>query len=242
MSSQEAPSSSLGVLSTTSTLPPTNPAAVLCFESGAHELIDLSYPLDSSTIFWPGGEGFSLCMQAGTDEDGLFYAAGVLSCAEHGGTHVDAPFHFAADGATVDMIPIGSLIAPCRVIDVSGNSDEASLADYALTDADILTHEAQHGQLLPGSIVVLRFGWWRRYTRGAKEYLGYDELLDGPYNSATSTLRFPGISPAASTLLVARHVAGVGLDTGKLTATTSRHRVIPPPNVNFVPVPAYTCL
>lgn len=46
---------------------------------------DLSYPLGSDTIFWPGGESFKLCM--GCSEDPVtkdFYAAGVITCAEHG--------------------------------------------------------------------------------------------------------------------------------------------------------------
>lgn len=52
--------------------------------------IDLSWDYDESTIFWPGGEGFKLCMQCSTNPDtGDHYAAGSFSSAEHGGTHVD---------------------------------------------------------------------------------------------------------------------------------------------------------
>ena len=52
--------------------------------------VDLSWSYDSSTIYWPGGEGFKLCMTCSTDEkSGDFYAAGSFTTAEHGGTHVD---------------------------------------------------------------------------------------------------------------------------------------------------------
>lgn len=56
--------------------------------------IDLGYPLNESTVFWPGGEGFQLCMSCAAvplppsseNEPTSYYdyAAGVFSCAEHG--------------------------------------------------------------------------------------------------------------------------------------------------------------
>ena len=91
---------------------------------GTKNFIDLSWPLDTKTIFWPGGEGFQLCMQCCAvcderDDSQYDYAAGVITCAEHGGTHVDACFHFCKDGKTVDQIPITTLIA--RVLTHSPN-------------------------------------------------------------------------------------------------------------------------
>ena len=61
-------------------------------------------------------------------------------------------------------------------------------------------------------------GWSRYYSGGSSAYLGFDEKVQGPYNSTTSALSFPGISPAAAHLLVQRKVAGVGLDTGSIDA------------------------
>ena len=177
--------------------------------------IDLSYPLNDTTIFWPGGEKFKLCMECSVSpEFGYDYAAGVFSCAEHGGTHVDAPFHFAKDGITVDMIPLSDLMGPCRVIDIS---DKCSLEDpnYVLSEQDILTHEAAHGAIDPGTIVLVRTGWSQYWASGPKAYLGFDEKTDGPYDSATSKLAFPGLSVEASHWFVDRKVAAVGLDTGE---------------------------
>jgi len=54
---------------------------------GYHCAIDLGYSLSTDTIFWPGGDGFQLCMNCATVDDGVTsydYAAGVLTCAEHG--------------------------------------------------------------------------------------------------------------------------------------------------------------
>ena len=183
--------------------------------------IDLGYSINESTIFWPGGERFSMCMSQHSDpETGKFYAAGVFSCPEHGGTHVDAPWHFSQDGATVDMIPLRSLIAPCRVVDVQ---DECLASpNYAVSREDILEHEQEFGDLVPGSIVLIRTGWHSRYPLGAKAYLGFDELVEGPYDPSTSALSFPGIAASGSALLVERAVAAVGLDTASLDPGANR--------------------
>ena len=36
----------------------------------------------------------------------------------HNGTHIDAPFHFMADGTTIDMMPLDTGIGPARVIEI----------------------------------------------------------------------------------------------------------------------------
>ena len=45
-----------------------------------------------------------------------------LTVNEHTGTHVDAPLHFSADGASVDEIPLGQLIAPLCVVDIAARA------------------------------------------------------------------------------------------------------------------------
>lgn len=198
---------------------------------------DLTYPLSESTIFWPNGEGFNLCMTCSTD-GGLHYAAGTFACAEHcgnffeafllrrqifsyspnhpqlPGTHVDAPFHFAAHGATVDLIPLRNLVSKCRVIDVSAKCSIETSGNYAVTHDDICEHESIYGPIEPASTVLIRTGWSQHYASGAKVYLGYDESEQGPYSVETSSLHFPGIGEDAAHILVARKVVAVGLDTG----------------------------
>lgn len=183
----------------------------------SHNFFDLSYPINDQTIFWPGGEGFKLCMNCSTNHTfGYDYAAGTFTCAEHGGTHVDAPFHFAKDGATVDQLPMRDLIGPCKVIDIKHKFDPNAAygGDFMLTADDILQFEALHGALHEHDLVVIRTGWHRFYAFGAKSYLGFDEGVDGVYSSETSRLCFPGIAEDAARWLVARNVAAVGLDTG----------------------------
>ena len=84
------------------------------------ELVDLSYPFDEETVFWPTEEGFVLEEGfAGWTEQGYYYAANRFRTAEHGGTHIDAPIHFSERGRTVDQIPLEQLLGPAVVVDVS---------------------------------------------------------------------------------------------------------------------------
>ncbi len=80
---------------------------------------------------------------------------------------------------------------------------------------DIFAYESQHGVINSGEIVLVRTGWSQHYHAGPKIYLGYDEELQGPYNSKTSVLTFPGIGLEAAQVLVDRQIAAVGIDTGK---------------------------
>ena len=93
-------------------------------------MVDLSYDLNKDTMVWPGsGEGFSLCMHTEGTGD-TFYSAGTFTCAEHSGTHIDAPIHFSEHGISVEQIQLQKLVGPCVVIDVSAACNLDS--NYAL--------------------------------------------------------------------------------------------------------------
>lgn len=52
-----------------------------------------------------------------------------LSFGSHAGTHIDAPAHLIKDGATVDAIPLATLIGTCRVIDLRDRTQPISSDD-----------------------------------------------------------------------------------------------------------------
>ena len=75
------------------------------------ELVDLSHTYDAQTIYWPTAEGFRLRKDAdGVTPAGYYYAANSLFTSEHGGTHIDAPIHFAQGAPSVDQIPLTRLM------------------------------------------------------------------------------------------------------------------------------------
>ena len=84
-------------------------------------VVDLSHVYDEATIFWPTEEGFVLERgPAGVTDAGYWYAAHRFRTPEHGGTHIDAPIHFAEGRQSVDEIPLDRLIGPAIVVDVTG--------------------------------------------------------------------------------------------------------------------------
>ena len=98
--------------------------------------VDLTYAFDSTTIYWPTAKPFRLeVVSAQRTPAGYYYAANNFAAAEHGGTHLDAPVHFAVAGRSAEMVPLEQLIAPAVVIDVSASA--AADPDYRLTSADV---------------------------------------------------------------------------------------------------------
>ncbi|MBI3082735.1 MAG: cyclase family protein, partial [Gemmatimonadetes bacterium] len=94
--------------------------------------VDLTYPFNSATIYWPTAQGFQLEKVAdGETEAGYYYAANNFRAAEHGGTHLDAPVHFARGKHTADQIPLAQLMGSAVVVDVSVKA--AQNPDYQVT-------------------------------------------------------------------------------------------------------------
>ena len=187
--------------------PPPDHAAV--FTGGVGEWIDLSHAFGPSSIYWPTDTaGFQLTELAyGQTDGGFFYASYAFASAEHGGTHLDAPIHFAEGRRTADRIPLSSLITTASVVDVSDAA--AANPDYLLSVEDLTAWEDDHGRLADGTALLVRTGWSSRWNDRAA-YLGTD--LTGP--EAVPELHFPGIAPEAAQWLVDnRGVAAVGIDT-----------------------------
>lgn len=170
--------------------------------------VDLTHPFNAQTVFWPTAEGFRLdTVAAGMTPAGYYYAAYNLHLAEHGGTHLDAPIHFAQGRNTTDQIPLSQLMGPAVVVDVAAKASPNP--DYLVAVADLETFEAAHGRIPDGAIVLVRTGWGSRWPDRAR-YLGTDRT--GP--AAVPHLHFPGLDSSAARWIVAnRRVDAVGIDT-----------------------------
>ena len=83
-------------------------------------LVDLSHAYSADALYWPTDtRGFEYeTLAAGPTDGGWYYAAGRFATAEHGGTHLDAPIHFAEGGHSVDEIPLERLMGQAVVVDV----------------------------------------------------------------------------------------------------------------------------
>ncbi|MGI9246682.1 MAG: cyclase family protein, partial [Steroidobacteraceae bacterium] len=190
------------------------------------EWIDLTHSFDESTLYWPNNaRGFEhVTDTAGDTPGGYYYSSYSLCTPEHGGTHLDAPVHFARDRQTVDAIPLANLTGEAVVVDVSVRA--LADRDYRVGIADLTAWEASHGRIPDRAIVLLRTGYGAFYPDRAR-YFGTERRGV----EAVAELHFPGLDPAAAQwLLDARDVKAVGLDTPSLDYGQSKdfrtHRIL----------------
>lgn len=172
-----------------------------------YSVVDMSYSFGADTIYWPTEKGFRLDVGfEGVTDGGYYYTSNFFAAADHGGTHLDAPKHFARGGKAADEVPLNRLMGPACVIDVS----EKALADrdFRLSASDVEAWEAQHGTIPQGCIVLMNTGY-ARYWPDREKYMGTTALGE----EGVANLHFPGFSEASARLLAARGVAAVGLDT-----------------------------
>ena len=120
---------------------------------------------------------------------------------EHSGTHVDAPIHFTADGATLDEIPLEDLVLPLVVVDVKAQA--ASNPDYQLTPEDLMAWEAKHGRIPDGACVAMNSGWAEKAP--GEGFANKD---------AEGVMHFPGFHVDSADMLMSdRGALGIASDT-----------------------------
>jgi kynurenine formamidase len=172
------------------------------------KVIDLSYPFDAQSVYWPTAQSFTLEKDfEGITDQGYYYSAYRFTAAEHGGTHIDAPVHFAKGRSSVDQIPLEQLMGTAIVIDVSTQC--AANADYRITPQDFQNWEKKNGRIPAGAIVLLRTGFGKYYP-DRKKYMG----TDARGAAAVANLHFPGLHPDAAVWLTQnRSIKAIGLDT-----------------------------
>jgi len=173
--------------------------------------IDLTHDFSTNTLYWPTAQPFTLEVEfhAHTDK-GYFYAANRYRASEHGGTHIDAPIHFAEGRKTLDQLPIDQLTGAAVVVDVAVKAQKD--ADYQITVADLKAWEDRHGQIPKEAIILFNTGYARHWP-DAKRYLGTNERGTG----AVAKLHFPGLHPDTARWLVKeRAIKAVGLDTASI--------------------------
>ena len=188
--------------------------------------VDLSHSYDESTLYWPNNvKGFEHTEEfKGQTPGNFFYSSYTISTPEHGGTHLDAPIHFAEKGWTVDQIPLDSLTGYAVVINVSAKTQNNP--DYLISPQDLIDWETANGQIPKGSIVLFNTGYAKFYPN-RKEYFGTDKKG----MEAIPELHFPGISAQASTWLVENRLPkSVGIDTASIDYGQSKdfqtHRIL----------------
>ncbi len=174
--------------------------------------IDLSHSFDEQTLYWPNNaKGFEHTTEAeGKTPLGYYYSSYSLCTPEHGGTHLDAPVHFAENKLTVDQIPLESLTGEAVLIDVSRKA--LADRDYQVGIEDIENWEQQYDKIPQNTILLIRTGYEQFYP-DRESYFGTAKTG----KDAIPELHFPGVSSEAALWLVEnRDIKALGLDTPSL--------------------------
>lgn len=106
------------------------------------KIYDISQEVFGCTVF-PGDPAPERQVLSEIEKGGSCNLTAIRMCA-HNGTHVDAPYHFCADGKTIDEVGLEVWIGPCYVAEHEGvvtaedmrrilkRAEEAGRADCAL--------------------------------------------------------------------------------------------------------------
>jgi len=172
-------------------------------------LLDMTYPYNEDTIYWPTAESFHLEKDSwGFTEKGYWYASNKFSAAEHGGTHADAPIHFSENGRTIDQIPLEEWIGPAVKIDVTKKCNENR--NYLLSVEDIKGWEKKYGKIPEGAWIIMYTGIDTQYYPDKMKVLGTEKTGE----EAIPELSFPGFSPESAEFLTEkRNITGIAIDT-----------------------------
>lgn len=94
-------------------------------------LIDISVTISPALPTFPGDPSIRIEQIAAPDTP---FRLTRLHFGSHTGTHIDAPAHYLKEGATVETLPLATLIGPCRVIDLRDHTQPITPQDLAGVD------------------------------------------------------------------------------------------------------------
>lgn len=175
--------------------------------------MDLSHEFDKNTVYWPEVVQNGLNFQRAPEEiwqtygkPSRAYRQGHFTMGEHGGTHIDAPYHFNRGGKSTEELMPDQLYGPVSVVDVRAQC--AKNKDYQTTLDDLKKFEKEHGRIKNGSFVFMNTGW-NHFWPSSEKFFNSD--VNNILN--ITSLHFPGWHwDAVDWLIKERDIRGVGSD------------------------------
>lgn len=148
------------------------------------KIVDLSWEFTADTPIYPGDPEPSVTVATTLENEG--YNLSTLVMGTQTGSHVDAPYHFSNEGATIDQMELDFFLGDAIVVRVTDKKDEE-----AITMEDI---EPYKEQITPGKIVLFNTNWYKK--RGTEEFFHH-----------------PYVNGEVAHYLVEQGVRFIGIDT-----------------------------
>lgn len=116
------------------------------------KIVDLSWEFTADTPIYPGDPEPSVTVATTLENEG--YNLSTLVMGTQTGSHVDAPYHFSNEGATIDQMELDFFLGDAIVVRVTDKK-----AEEAITMEDI---EPYKEQIIPGKIVLFNTNWYKK--------------------------------------------------------------------------------
>jgi kynurenine formamidase len=133
----------------------------------ARRIVDLSQPVGPDTPVFPGDGPVRVDVIEMMDQTTMNLSRIELSV--HTGTHMDAPFHFFQDAATIDRMPLERCMGLAALIDLRGIPAGSEIRREHI--------ESRRDTLRQARIAVLHTGWSKEW--GSERYFHDHPRLSG---------------------------------------------------------------
>jgi arylformamidase len=128
---------------------------------------DISVSISKNLPVWPG-DPKAIVERVNRIEEGANANVSRLDMGCHTGTHVDAPFHFLPDGATIESLPMEKLIGPVQVIRIPD--------DFSIITSDIILSCGIKKETRRILFKTYSSTFWEKYgSQFRTEFVGIDE-------------------------------------------------------------------
>jgi len=113
------------------------------------QIIDLSHTIHNDIQIYPGDPVPAISRGLTHEKD--YCHVDVLTLGSHTGTHIDAPYHFLAQGKKIDDLPVKRFVGEGVLVDVSGKTDRSLIGPEDL--------EPYQSEIADGNFVIFKTGW-----------------------------------------------------------------------------------
>ncbi|SFH55718.1 Kynurenine formamidase [Tindallia magadiensis] len=156
-------------------------------------IVDLTHEIDASMPIYPGDPSVEIKSWNTHEKNGCQISKILMG--SHTGTHVDAPWHFNPQGASLDNLSLSRFVGRGTLIDVSNKG-----VNEKIDTKDIDTYQTH---INSGEFVIFRTGWDCYYRE--KMYF-----------------KHPSLTETAAKMLVDMGVTLIGIDTLSVDSTMDK--------------------